>query len=351
MLETVTIGSFPPFEDIKISVSAEEASRTASGSFVITGSGVPVMPGDAAVLTASGDVMLTGYARDVAPSYDASGKTRVLALTMVSRTIDATECSVVHPTGEVLNKNLADVAREFDTMGIGIEDDGTVTEVEPRHKLEAGESLFSTIETRARSRGILIHDTPQGKLKLASKPEGMHSGSLRRGIGGNIKAASAKFTEEGRFSDISVRGQVTEGTESPQLRGQSTVKDQGVKRYRPLIIRHEGEVSVDRMKKRAEWHARRAAGEACTATVTTIGWRDEGGLLWTPNYLVYVQDDWIAIEGMMIIKSVEFAQDGQNGTVATLNLADPRALGGENPRGDSSDGYDASTESADFTAE
>jgi prophage tail gpP-like protein len=347
MIETIEIGGIAvPHKSISVSISAEEAVRTASGQFVITGSGLPVLPDDEVTISATGTLLLTGYVRDVKPSYDAGGS-RDLSLSFVSKTVDATETSVEHTSGEVLDKNLADIAREFDTLGIGVEDDGGLP-AEPRHKLDPGESLFETIERRARGRGILIHDTPEGKLKLATKPAGMHSGGLRRGV--NIKAASATLTGKDRHSEVSVRGQTTVGGESPQLRGQAKATDSGVKRRRPLIIQHEGEILVDRMKTRAEWHLKRGAGLAVTASVTTIGWRDDAGTIWTPNYLVMVEDDWIGINGIMIIKSVTLNQD-DGGTTATLSLADPRALGGENPRGSTDGGYAAPSPSASFEAE
>jgi hypothetical protein len=62
-----------------------------------------------------------------------------------------------------------------------------------------------------------------------------------------------------------------------------------------------------------------------------------------------VEDDWIGISGMMVIRSVTLNQPGEGeGTTATLSLADPRALGGENPRGDTDAGYSAPTPSASF---
>jgi prophage tail gpP-like protein len=348
MLETVVIsGISVPMVSISISRSAEQAVSSANGEFVIKGSGVPVHPDDEVTITANGTLLLTGYVRDVTPSYDARGASRQLGLSFVSKTVDATETSVDHPTGEVLNKNLADIGREFDNLGIGIEDDGGLPP-EPRHKLDPGESLFSTLERRARGRGVLIHDTAEGKLKLATKPAGQHAGTLRRGV--NIERASATLTGKDRMSDVTVRGQTTTGNDSPQLRPQAVAKDTGVRRRRPLIIRHEGEVTTDRMKKRAEWHAQRGAGNAVTASITTIGWRDQGGAIWTPNFLIMVEDDWIGINGLMIIKSVTLEQqgDGDAGTTATLSLADPRALGGENPRGSTDAGYAAPTPSATF---
>ncbi|WP_438752067.1 phage baseplate assembly protein [Pararhizobium sp. O133] len=335
MLETVLASGLPPHESISISVSAEEAVRTASMVVAYVGPGLPAIPGQPVSITASGTLILTGYVRDVNPSHDA--ETRSCSLTIVSRTVDATECSVLHSTGEVLDKDLAAIAREFDGLGIGVEDDGGLPK-EVRHKLNPGESLFHTIERRARGRGILIHDTPEGKLKLATKPAGTHSGSIVRGRG--IITASSTLTEKGRHSAVHVRGQMTEGTAAQQLRGQATAKDAGVSRERPLVIRHEGEALTDRMKTRAEWQVKRGAGSASTAEITVSGWRDDGGKIWTENYLVHVDDDWIGVNGMMIIKSVTLDQS-DGGTTATLSLADPRALGGENPRGKTEKAYGA----------
>lgn len=337
MLETLTITGLPPYKSISLSSSAEEAVRTATLDLVPTGDGVGVLPGQDVTIKAGSDLLLTGYVRDVSPSHDA--QSRSLSVTVCSRTVDATECSCDHPTGEFLDKDLAAIAKELDALGIGIESDGDLPK-EPRHKLRPGETLFKTIERRARGRGILIHDTPKGRLKLATKPEGTHQGGLI--FGKNIEQASSSLTERGRYSKVKVRGQSSEGTTKHQLRAESTATDGGVSRDRPMIIPHEGETTIDRMKMRAEWAVKRGVGNSATASLKVTGWRDEGGNIWKRNWLVYVEDDWIGIRGMMIIKSVTLDQNGEgDGTTATLQVADPRALGGENPRGKSSKAYSA----------
>lgn len=339
MFEDLTITGLPPYKSITINTSAEEAVSTATLDLVPTSVGVAALPGTEVTIKAGDDLMLTGYVRDALPDHDANSHT--LSVSVCSRTVDATECSVEHPTGEILNKDLAAIAKEFDNLGIGIESDGTLP-LEPRHKLDTGETLFRTIEKRARGRGILIYDTPKGKLKLATKPEGTHKGGLIWGE--NIERASSNLTERGRYSKVKVRGQASDGTSKQQLRGETVASDKGVSRNRPLIIAHEGETTIDRMKKRAEWTVKRGAGNSATANITVTGWRDDDGKLWKRNWLVYVEDDWIGIRGMMVIKSVAFSQDtanGGQGTIATLSLADPRSLGGENPRGKSSKAYSA----------
>ncbi|CAD7036355.1 Mu P family protein [Pseudorhizobium halotolerans] len=342
LLETVTADGLPPIKSIDINISAEEAVRTARLECVIVGSGLPAAIGQRTVLRASGDPMLTGYVRDIDTGYGRD--MRSLSIGLVSATVDYVECSAEHATGEWLDKSIEDIARDLDGLGIGIESDGTNFPKEPRHKLIQGESPFSSIERRARGRGILIHDTEKGRLKLATKPEGRHKGTLKRGIN-ILPGASASFTERGRHSEVKVRGQSTEGVDKAQLRPETVARDSGILRRRPLIILHEGEVTIDRMKTRAEWQAKRAAGASVTASIPTTGWRDAGGMLWQRNWLVDVDDEWLGIRGTMIIKSVAFSQSSDGGegggTIATLSLADPRALGGENPRGKTADGYAA----------
>ncbi|MBB3608675.1 hypothetical protein [Rhizobium sp. BK602] len=337
MLENVTIEGLPPHKEISITMSAEEAVRTARVVLVPVGDSVGVVPDQKTTIKAGDDLLLTGYVRDVEPSHD-SGE-RSLSVTIVSRTVDAVECSADHSTGEIMGKSLAGIARDLDDNDIGIEDDGSLP-VEPRHKLTPGDSLFHSIEKRARGRGVLIHDTPKGKLKLATKPEGTHSGGLTFGV--NILSASSHLTGRGRYSEVRVRGQSSDGVGRQQLRAEARAKDKGVSRRRLMIVRHEGETTTDRMKKRAGWHLKRGAGNGTTASITVSGWRDSAGRIWTRNWLVPVKDDWIGIDGMMIIKSVTLNQDGSSGgTTATLELADPRALGGENPRGKTAKAYAA----------
>ncbi|MBP2560854.1 prophage tail gpP-like protein [Neorhizobium galegae] len=337
MLENVVASGLPPIKQVSIEVSAEEAARSASVDCVITGSGVPVSIGQPVTLTASGDLVLTGFVRDINTGY--SQDMRTLGVTIFSKTIDMVECSADHPTGEWVNMDIAAIAKDLDKFGVGIEADGKFP-AEPVHRLIPGESPFATIERRARGRGILIHDTEKGRLKLSTKPDGMHAGRLQRGV--NIRVgASASFTERDRYSEVKVRGQSSDGVGKAQLRPEATAKDPGIPRHRPLVLWHEGEVTVDRLKKRAEWASNRAAGQSVTASIPVSGWRDAAGKLWQANYLVDVFDDWLGIEGTMIIKSVTFIQNDTDGTLATLSLADPRSLGGDNPRGKTAASYSA----------
>lgn len=333
MLETIDLtvaGRALAHTRCSLDSSAEEATRTATFSLAWNGAGLPCMPDDPATVTVSGTLWGTGYVRDVRPDHDSRG--RRYEVTFVSRTCDATECSIDHPTGLARDVDLGQIAREFDTLGIGVEIDAETIR-KAVHKVRPGESLFDTIETDARAQGVLIHDTPEGKLRLADKPEGRQSGALRRGV--NIERASANLSGARSFSSVRVRGQASAGTNAAALRPEAEAKGTA-RRKRPLIVLYEGEAISGRLKKRADWEARRAAGDGISATVTVPGMRDDAGELWRRNFLVAVDDEWLGIDQDMIIAAVHLTQDGYGGTCAVLELKDPRALGGENPRGKSS---------------
>jgi len=312
-----------------LKASAEEAVRQASFEIAWTGAGIPCSPDDEATIVVSGELWGTGFVSEVNGTHDAAS--RSYSVTFVSRTVDATEASIDHPTMIVRDADLAKVAKTFDMLGIGIEGD-VKTEIKRVHKVVPGESLFDTVESEARSQGVLIYDTPQGKLKLADRPEGRQSGGLTRGV--NITTANGSLSGRHAFSEVEARGQASYGTKASSLRPRAKARGTA-RRRRPRLVVEEGESTSARLKKRADWEARRAAGDGVSASITTPGWRDADGKLWTRNFLVAVDDDWLGIQQDMVVADVTLAQDSRSGTTATLSLKDPRALGGENPRGKS----------------
>ncbi|MCY0153075.1 hypothetical protein OEG86_13420 [Hoeflea alexandrii] len=161
-----------PHTSAALDQSAEETTRTAQFDIAWTGAGIPCAPDDEATITVSGALWGTGYVRDVRPGHDENSRT--YSVSFVSRSCDATECSIDHPTGLKRDADLGDIAREFDVLGVGVEVKAKTIK-KAVHKVRPGETLFETLETDARAQGVLIHDSPEGKLVLADKPEGRHA--------------------------------------------------------------------------------------------------------------------------------------------------------------------------------
>lgn len=350
-LENVSIdlgGFFLPWQDIEISISAEEAVRTAVVSGHLPPGQMPPWPDTKATLTAGGTLLLTGYVRDFRPSQGEADWAAQISL--VSRTIDAVEASILHPTGCVRNKDIKGIGEAFDSCGVGLEVEGPFETLD-KHQIEPGETLFSTLEPLARAEAAVIHDTPAGKLRIVKKPDAAHAGGLEAGV--NIIGASAEFSGEGKFDPVIIRGQQSLGSTPQALRPQAKASVSGIGRMRPKIVILDSEATAARIKSAVEWEARAAAGLSVGATITVSGWRDQAGAVWTPNRLVYVRHPRIFLDQMMVIKSVSLTQDARadgEGTRATLTLADPRALGGSSAGAKSGSGWSAPEPKADYEA-
>ena len=295
----------------------------------------PLMPDEECRIEASGDLILTGYVREIGPSHDANSHR--ISVSIASRTIDAVEASIDHPTGFARDKDLVEIAREFDTAGVGIVGEEKFPKEKARF-VNTGESLFDHIRALARSHGALIYDTAEGQLRIAKKPRGRHSGALSIGDGGNIVSASATLSGQGRYSETIVRGQSSRGFGDAALRIEARASDAGVGRNRPRIIVHESETDSGKLKERAERAVKRAAGYSRKASVTVAGWRDAGGKIFEPHFIIGLNDPRIYVSQDMAIETVTLTQSidvNGPGTRATLSLVDPAALNGEGGGGSS----------------
>lgn len=357
-LETVTLvvdgREFGQWSTVMLTESAEAAVRSANFTALLPPlkriAGFFVRPDMPAEIRVSGELWGTGTIGDVTPRHGAERGT--IGIEWLSKTIDTVESSIDHPTGYAEDKDILALAREFESAGVEwTSQEGF--ESEPEFIVIPGESNFAAIERLARSKGLLIYDDPQGRAVIASRPAGRHEGGLALGV--NIVAASGKLSGKGRHDPVIVRGQSAKGHGAGALRIEARAKDPAVGRKRPTVILQEGEISRDKAKKRAEWQVSRAAGRSREAQVTTTGWRDESGRLWTRNWSVSLDDPLIFLRQDMVIKSVSFTQaPGEEGamaaTRATLSLADPRALGGTKSQGSSDAAWGVPDEEAEVTA-
>ena len=108
-------------EGVSLDASAENPVRTASFDVIPIGDSLPCEIDDEAEIYISRELWGTGFVRDINPSHDEDE--RSYDVSFVSKTCDATECSIDHETGLAVNVDLKEVAETFDELGIGIESD------------------------------------------------------------------------------------------------------------------------------------------------------------------------------------------------------------------------------------
>lgn len=316
------------WEECSVNYGAKQAARSASLTSVdprttdgFRGGDIDV--GMDAEVYAGGSLLVKGYIETVGPEF--SAESHSLRINIVSKSKETLEASATHPTGEIRNKRHLDIVREVDPTGT--EWRGTVGENIAVVRVNPGETVFDLAERLARGQGTMLVGTADGAVEAIKDIRGRHAGAI---VGSDPDrcplAGSANITMAGRPSKVHVRGQSHDRHTKGSITAEVTVTDPMIKRVRPRIILHEGDATVEQMRTRGAYHLQRAAGASRTAQIQMPRWRDEGGRIWEPAFLLYCNLPDVRIVGDMVITTVTLSQ-GKGGTVASLSLADPKSVG------------------------
>lgn len=242
-----------------------------------------------------------------------------------SRGADAIDCSVIHDSHEFRNMTLVDIAHALDKSAVGYTTAAALTPI-PLARAMPGETQFRFLDRLAREQGLTLMGSADGGIEIVSpdKPQ-RHKGELIEGL--NILVGDADHNGSNRFSEVRVLGQRGTGSVASDLELEAIAQDQGVSRYRPLVVIDDRGTDAAGLKKRAKQRRDRSAGEGLSAQITVVGWRDEAGTLWTPGRKIWVESAFLDLKQDMLLKAVTATQDGTRGEIAVLDLVDPRAFG------------------------
>lgn len=305
--------------EFELRVAAEAgASATASAFQAFT----PVS------VYAGGDLLLKGYVDVYHPRI---GKDNAdITISGRSKAADAVDCSVEHRKPDYVSRTLLQIAQDQDRFGIGFSvGEGVQLAPIPLWRPNPGETLFHALDRLCHDAQCTMAGQPDGSIKFvkAGVSPPRQAGALVEGV--NIKIGDSVHDCSGRHSKTMVHGQGVKGSGAQSTQIMATAEDSTVPRTRELHVVNDADTDRDRTKKHARHHRDHQAGNGLRATITTAGWRDETGALWTPGNKVYVESPFLAVEQDMLIEHVAYTQDnGREGTQAILQLVDPRAHGG-----------------------
>ena len=307
----------------RISASLDAVAPTFEVSYAdrwfYGGDQVRLAPGQACDIVYGDELILRGWVDDTTVSETAQQVS--LSASGRSRTGDLVDCSAVY-AGELEGRTPAQIASALcAAYGIGVVSSVEVSPI-PFFAIEPGESVVEAISRVARLRGLYLQSTPEGDLRLQRSASLGRVGPLKRGE--NILSASRIISHAERYSVIRVvaqeSGLAEDAAQGIQVGADAT--DQGIARRRPLIViadTTEGDVEA-----RARWERNVRIGRGSRVTLTVQGWTS-GGRIWRPGQLAYVDCPSIGVAADLVIAAVQLSLDA-SGTIAELELADPRAL-------------------------
>lgn len=196
-------------------------------------------------------------------------------------------------------------------------------------KIEATENPFAFLAKLGQQRTMLLSDTPDGELLLWAPPTGGSPVATFRQWQQPAVKIEALFKPQEWFSEITGmknanggRGgalytEPNPGVTTALLRPHSFAVDDADK----------GDVASATLAKLG-----RMIGNALTVSVEVPSWRDESGILWTPNAIVTVDAPACMIYNPtdFVIREVTLKQSADS-TTASLELALPGAFSGQIP--------------------
>lgn len=328
---------------------------TASDSFEFQYADLRVGPGDPLIarpgapvtIKLRGNLLLTGFVDDTSIQYSADS----LSLTVRgrSKTADLVDCSAVRKSGRWTNATLSTICNDLcEPFGIDVEVDQLegMSETFKRFAIDPGETCFDAIQRACRLRSAWATCTVEGGLLITRASSERFVGTALE-YGKNILSGQRFDSWMQRHSQYLLRGQIPSddemsGTASSQL--SEFVVDEGLDRYRPLLLVSTGHDRKGDLKRRAQWERNRRAGsgERLLYRVDGYGYdsneyvgqfkqnRRDSFKLWKPNVLVKVVDPRLEAEDWFLVAAVSYrwAADGEDGGRATdLTLTRKEAFG------------------------
>jgi prophage tail gpP-like protein len=345
---TVVVGStaWGGWEGVSISRGIETVPSSFSliGTERYPGEGneVDIKPGSPAVVKIGSDTIITGYAERVKRSV--TPEQHQMTVAGRSKLADIVDCSGFTKQWQFNNLTLVSMANIVCTpFGITVTAPDGDSAAIPAWMLVLTETGYEFLEEIARWAQKLTYDGTDGNLIIAALGDNAHRSGIAEGQNAqefeSLADVSQVYSEIGAiYQDTSILQDGGGTTTIPYVQdtyGQNVLavdnhlpaRADGQPRYRPLlIVSEQGNGMNDVVPKRVQWEMARRWGRSQIVTVTVDSWRDSGGNLWTPNWLVPVDLPSIKVaKKTLLITNVTYVRDG-DGTRAILTLMPPEAM-------------------------
>lgn len=331
---TLTVGGteYAGWKSFSATASAKSPERSfefvgaiAHNAILFAAAKAQIKPGQTCTISANGDLIVTGYINSV--KIKLSDNNHEIRVSGKSKGQDAVKSSVVHKSYEFKKRTTSQIAQEIDQWGIGFstEDDERQWD---KVRANPGETGHQFLGRLAADEGKWLCGQPDGSVKICKHGKKMHGGGLIEGD--NVKDADVEFSDDERMNKVTVKGQRPTGTGKSNLHVEDSETDSGARKGRDLIIVSPSDLDKKRAKDRAKNAVDNRFGDSVKATVQVQGFRDLGGALWVPGYLVPCEIPSCDLDQTLAIESVTWSQDDGEGSMSSLQLVHPAALGGKN---------------------
>jgi prophage tail gpP-like protein len=306
----------------EVSRSIESVSGTFSIPADFVPGQVPLVQRQDEVQVLVGDtVVITGFVMAAEPFYGP----RECGLNVAGRdrTGDLVTSTAIHKGGQWRGVKIDRIVRDLvEPFGIGVTVLADLGDPMPEFKLAFGESRLDAIARACKFRGVLPVPDGRGNLLLTKAGTIKAPGEIRRGK--NVIRMRGIGTDERRHSEYIVYGQGSVGDDFESSRQRKArAFDPAVRRFSPLVVPADGNVTQADMQALVDHTARVRRGHAYGFEYEVEGWL-VNGKPWPINALVPVFDDVAGLDGAeWLICSTRLSVDRERGA-STVLVVRPR---------------------------
>jgi prophage tail gpP-like protein len=270
---------------------------------------LPFDEGDECTVSIDGENLITGHIDDVQIQYDAT--TSNIAISGRGAVADLVDSSAVYKSGKWKDALLQTIAANVcDPFGIDVVIDpsaaGAVLTKFPRFSIQEGETVYEVLSRLAQMRGALIvtDDGTQVRFTRAGSTRIITPIELGANVLGGVRSGNTRD----RFHIYTFKSQLV-GTDSffgaVAAQPKFAVTDDGIDRYRPMIVIAEDQGNASDLERRAQWERNTRAGKARRLRHRVQGYHHKSGL-WKPNQMVRVKDHRLRVDDELLIVSVTY---------------------------------------------
>lgn len=276
-----------------------------------------IKPGSHAHIHIGKQSVVTGYVDSVNASFSAND--RSITAAGRTKTADLVDCSVTG-ANEFSNITLKEIAVKLcNPFGIPVIFQASAGDSFAKVTVKQGETVFALLDRLARQRKLLMIPSYDGGLIFTQRGTVRAGTELRQGV--NVLSGSMNCDNSNRFSQYTAKGQnlsfLGSPEESSSPEGKAT--DEGITRFRPLVIMNEGTSDNKNTKDRALYEANIRAAKSIEAEIEVVGWFKQDGKLWDVNEVVQCDVGFLGLRREMLIKKVVY-QKNSGGTTCILTL-------------------------------
>jgi prophage tail gpP-like protein len=291
--------------------------------------------------------ILTGFVDSIAIDYniDVNRRTHNMIIKGRGRTQDLLDSTIRPEHIETTNSNFVSMVKNvvalLNLSSIFVENRaGEITPfTDEIQSAEVGIGAFDFLASYAQKRQLLLNENSKGDIIIqrggnkTRKNVGLLNINEKNklSINNNIKMGSFEQDISDRFYKYTFDSQLNPATQKISKPKEELTNQNGIifdtlmRSGRELEINSDIDLSYEDMEKRAIWerNVRRARGFNYTCVVPEHFAQD--GEAWRLNELVYVRDDFCAINGYYLVKRIVFEENIDSGSTTSITLTYPNA--------------------------